>query len=402
MHASASVGAGGGGKADTALKVGVIERYFMSSGGAERVTLSMLRMLAGAGHKTVLYTLRPPAEVPEGVRVEVPPWWRRRPTPPLARRYSVLHTDHRPLFGMARDSDVIIVSDWGVFMGRNSAERVLFYFHSQLMPHVGAGVNRDYAGETAYFSHLPDAAGRGRGGGVRARVRARLVARRVGQLADPKIVLVPNSEFARGRIERAFGRRAHGAVYPPVDVRGMARHAERPKAGRAATVGTFDRRKMHDASVRIAAAAGVPLDVVGGTLTPEHERVFRSVEQGAAKAGGDVALHRNAARPRLEEIVGSARVYLHACVEDFGISVVEGIAAGCVPVVPNNSAHVETVPFAELRYDTEGEAAEKVRAAADGRYDSYLPRLREHAMRFAEEGFHRRMLALVEGRPAPA
>ena len=388
------------------MKVGVIERYFMSSGGAERVTLSMLRMLAGTGHETVLYTLRPPGEVPEGIRVEVPPWWRRRPTPPLASRYSVLHTDHAPLFYMARDCDVIIVSDWGVFMGRNNAERVLFYFHSQLFPHAGAGASPDYAGDTAYFSHLPDAAAAATGHkrGLKARVRARIVARRVGQLADPKIVLVPNSEFTRGRVERAFGRGAHGAVYPPVDVQGMARHAGGPRERRAATVGTFDPRKRHDASVRIAAAAGVPLDVVGGTLTPDHERVFRSLERGAAAAagGGDVALHRNAARPRLEEIVGAAKVYLHACVEDFGISVVEGIAAGCVPIVPNNSAHVETVPFAELRYDGEKEAAEKVRAAADGRYDSYLPRLREHAKRFAEGEFHRRMLALVEGRPAPA
>ena len=382
-----------------ALKVGVIERYFMSSGGAERVTLSMLRMLAGTGHETVLYTLKPPAEVPEGIRVEVPPWWRRRPTPPLVRRYSVLHTDHGPLFEMARDCDVIIVSDWGVFMGRNNAERVLFYFHSQLMPQAGAAVNPDYAGGTAYFSHLPDVAGRQRS--LRARIRARLVARRIGQLADQKIVLVPNSEFAGGRIGRAFGRKAHGAVYPPVDVRGMARHRDMPKARRAASVGTFDARKMHGASVRIAAAAGVPLDIVGGTLAPRHEREFRAVEQSVAESGGEIALHRNVPRARLEEIVGAARVYLHACVEDFGISVVEGIAAGCVPIVPNNSAHVETVPFGELRYDTEEEAAGKVRAAADGRYDSYLPRLREHAEGFAEEVFHRRMLALVEGRPAP-
>ena len=253
--------------------------------------------------------------------------------------------------------------------------------------------------ECLYFSHLSDAAGGRRG--LRARIRARLVARRIGQLSDPKIVLVPNSEFAGGRIERAFGRGAHGAVYPPVDVRGMARRRGAPKARRAVTVGTFDPRKMHEASVRIAAAAGVPLDVVGGTLRPEHERVFRSVGRGASEAGGDVSLHRNVPRARLEEIVGGARVYLHACVEDFGISVVEGIAAGCVPVVPNNSAHAETVPFAELRYDTEREAAEKVRAAADGRYDSYLPRLRGHAEGFAEEVFHSRMLALVEGRPEP-
>ena len=36
---------------------------------------------------------------------------------------------------------------------------------------------------------------------------------------------------------------------------------------------------------------------------------------------------------------------------------------GCVPVVADNSAHPETVPFAELRYRTEAEAAEIMRRA---------------------------------------
>ena len=113
-----------------------------------------------------------------------------------------------------------------------------------------------------------------------------------------------------------------------------------------------------------------------------------------------MTLHRNAPRGRLAGLLASSKVYLHAGPEDFGISVVEGVAAGCVPIVPDDSAHPETVPFAELRYGTEEEAARKVRAAADGEYDSYLPRLREHAGRFDEPEFHRRMLALVEGRGA--
>ena len=39
------------------------------------------------------------------------------------------------------------------------------------------------------------------------------------------------------------------------------------------------------------------------------------------------------------------------------MAVVKVVAAGCVPVVPDNSAHPETVPFAELRYGTKAEAA---------------------------------------------
>lgn len=132
-------------------------------------------------------------------------------------------------------------------------------------------------------------------------------------------------------------------------------------------------------------------------LNEGHRALYASLERDAAKAGAGVRLHRNAARRDLVGAVASAKVYLHAGMEDFGISVVEGIAAGCVPVVPNNSAHVEAVPLAELRYDTEEEAA-KVRDAADGRYDSCLPRLHRHAERFSEQAFHRRMLDLVEGR----
>lgn len=366
------------------MKVGVIERYFMSSGGAEGVTLSMLRMLARAGHDTTLYTLRPPAEAPGGVRVEVPGRWRRRPTPPVVRRYSVLCTDHRPLFAMSRGSDVLIVSDWGIFMGPTDARRVLFYFHSQLTPGAGGGALRRCGPDANAYLARPAGPGPG---GLRARARALLVRRRIAPFADPRIVLVPNSEYAGRRVERAFGRAAHAAVYPPVDVARLARlRGGGPRAPRAAAVGTFNERKRHGASIRIARAAGVPLDIAGGTLTGAHERVLASLRRGAegeGDGGPGVSFHPNLGRRRLEGILASARVYLHSSTEDFGISVVEGIAAGCVPIVPNNSAHPETVPFGELRYDTEEEAAEKVRAAAGGEYDSYLPRLQRHADGFS-------------------
>ena len=97
-------------------------------------------------------------------------------------------------------------------------------------------------------------------------------------------------------------------------------------------------------------------------------------------------------------MLGRARAYLHASSETFGIAVVEAIAAGCVPVVPNNSAHPETVPFAELRYRSEDEAAGIVRNALDGRYDHLLPGLQEHVQRFSEEAFQEKMLGIIEGR----
>ena len=260
---------------------------------------------------------------------------------------------------MSKGSNVLIVSDWEIFMGPTDAKGILFYFHSQLTPGAGGGAARRFGPDANAYLARPGGPGQG---GLRARVRAVLVRRRIAPFADPKIVLVPNSEYAGRRVKRAFGRAVHAAVYPPVDVAGLAGlGGEGPRAPRAAAVGTFNERKRHGASICIARAAGVPLNIVGGTLTGAHERVLASLRRGAAEGGGGggpgVAFHPNLDRRRLEGILASARVYLHSCTEDFGISVVEGIAAGCVPIVPNNSAHPETVPFGELRYDTEEEAA---------------------------------------------
>ena len=67
----------------------------------------------------------------------------------------------------------------------------------------------------------------------------------------------------------------------------------------------------------------------------------------------------------------------------------------CVPVVPDNSAHPETVPFGELRYGSEEEAADKVSAALDGKYDGLLAPLRDHMQRFSEGAFQEGMMGVI-------
>ena len=114
-------------------------------------------------------------------------------------------------------------------------------------------------------------------------------------------------------------------------------------------------------------------------------------------AGPGMHFHVNAAEAELDALLGGARAYLHPMPESFGIAAVEAIAAGCVPVVPDDSAHPEAVPFAELRYRTEAEAVEIVRGALGGRFDGLLPALKEHAQKFSE-AFQEAMLGIIEGR----
>jgi len=57
------------------------------------------------------------------------------------------------------------------------------------------------------------------------------------------------------------------------------------------------------------------------------------------------------------EALRQARFFLHTKpLESFGISIVEGLAAGCIPVVPNMGGQREVVPDATLRFDTLADA----------------------------------------------
>ena len=97
-----------------------------------------------------------------------------------------------------------------------------------------------------------------------------------------------------------------------------------------------------------------------------------------------------------EQELSSSKVYFHPSKETFGISVVEAIAAGCIPIVPNNSANMETVPYDELRFNEKEDAIEKLQNAASGKYDYLKPNLKKHIEKFSIEAYQKGMLMKLE------
>lgn len=364
------------------MKVGVLIRYMDKMGGSELATQSMLRALTEKGHDVTLYTNAPPRSVPQGVLVSVPdnPAPPIPPKPPLLRRFDFYRGGYEGLMGMSGD-DVLVISDWEVFMEPTRARKVLYYFH--LAP------DREKATLAIRLSRLRPKKW------PRYMYQKHLIHKRISRFDFDKVTLVPNSRHTGRIIEEVFKHPPGSVLYPPVCVREFREHAGRPKQRRAITVANYWKGKRHDVAMRAARGAGVKWVSAGTTVEPSCQRWADSLRE---RAGADADIHTNVGRAELIEAVSSSKVYLHAADEAFGIATVEAMAAGCVPIVPNRAANVETVPFGELRFDTEEEAAAKVRAAADGRYDEYLPRLAEHAKRFSEETFAKRLLQMVEGR----
>ena len=372
------------------MKISVVHRDFATDGGGERVTLSLLRALDRTGHDVVLRCLRPPrsasfCEIKGGDGAAAGPeneagrpvhefrCVRLRRAPPGA--------DARWLFA-GTGSDLLVVTDGGFVMERTDAPRVLLY------------ANSDLRYETGVLS-LPRP--RHPRNMLRLWRTRRPFRRMIAEAGKKKVSIVPNSEHTRRAVSAAVGREVRGpVVYPPVDLARFAAAARgRPKERRAVTTGRFSPAKRHEAAVRIMRRAGGRWDAIGNA----RERPDLDCLEGLRNmAGPGMRFHVNAAEAELDALLGGARAYLHPRPESFGIAVVEAIAAGCVPVVPDSSAHPETVPFAELRYRTEEEAAGIVRGALDGRFDGLLPALREHAQRFSEAAFQRGMLKAIEAR----
>lgn len=84
-----------------------------------------------------------------------------------------------------------------------------------------------------------------------------------------------------------------------------------------------------------------------------------------------------------------SKVYFSSSKETLGLAVLEGISAGCIPIVPDNTANKETVPFRELRYEENNEdmARELVQKALDNKFDYLLSELKRHVQLYKENNY---------------
>jgi glycosyltransferase involved in cell wall biosynthesis len=237
-----------------------------------------------------------------------------------------------------------------------------------------------------------------------------------GFVADYDRVLA-NSEYTRDWVQRYWGVDAD-VLFPPVDTRGLRPGA---KARRIVHVGRFFARghghskkqlelvRAFGQMVRKGGLDGWELHLVGGVEKAQRP-YFEEVRRAAG--GLPVELHPNAPRAELEEHLATSAIFWAAtglgederrapwAFEHFGITTVEAMTAGCVPVVIDKAGQREIVrqgvdgyrweTIAELEARTreligDAELRERLAGAATQR-----------AEEFSEEAFAERWHAIAQ------
>ncbi|MDQ3851856.1 MAG: glycosyltransferase [Thermoproteota archaeon] len=215
-------------------------------------------------------------------------------------------------------------------------------------------------------------------------------------------LILTNSDFSREAIREAFGDVHPYVLYPPVDTERFS-HAYRPtinaREAKVLVVARFSPEKQIENAIKVAHLVGgtVKFHIVG-SLTPANRPYFKMLQNmiETYDLTQTVTLTPNASNEELIDAMSKSMIYFHTMVgEHFGVSIVEAMAAGLVPVVPAYGGCSEIVP-SEYQYHTLQEAAEYIAKYAKIADDQKRMQMHKIARQFSPDNFRKSMKQYIE------
>jgi len=194
-----------------------------------------------------------------------------------------------------------------------------------------------------------------------------------------------NSEFTKCKISERWNKEAE-VIYPPVDVE---KFKPASKENIVVTLGRFEPSKNYDVVNEVAnVMPEVEFKIIGIKQDIMYYRKIRDSKPD------NVALLTDLTRDEVISELAKAKVYFHTMVnEHFGISIVEAMASGCIPVVHNSGGAREAVGNLGLRYNTVEDCADLIKTAMQTNVNTNM--LVERAKEFSSERFREKIKNLL-------
>ena len=292
---------------------------------------------------------------------------------PLFWRYQRM-MEIKKIFGAISDEDILFIMSGGLTIQKSNAKKIYLYCNSTFNEEIDF-VKKEIHGIKARYLKI-----------IQNNINKSLKI-----LKEKNVNLITNSDFTKNEIKRNCDKDSV-VIYPPVKIEKYKKFQKYDKIKKIITISRFSIEKNLDATIEIFNQTNFSCEIIGNA---KYKNQFTILKRLQEKKGENIKIYSNISSEEISTLVSTAKVYLHSSKETFGISVVEAIAAGCIPIVPDNSAHCETVPFSELRYRNGKDVKEKISDAINGKFDHLLPRLQEHVQQFSEKNFQERILRII-------
>jgi glycosyltransferase involved in cell wall biosynthesis len=207
------------------------------------------------------------------------------------------------------------------------------------------------------------------------------------------------SNFCKEKIEEFYYplKNKIQVIYPPVNIKAFW-DEKKNRAKQVISSGIFNPIKDQLSQIKIAEAFPHIKFFITGYISQKSEKKYYNecLNYIARHDITNVGLIPNISQVNLKKLLKKSAYFIHSRKnEHFGISIVEAIAAGCIPLVHNSGGQKEIVPFDELRFDSVDEAMEKFKTISNSDKKKYRNYLQNHILQFSEEKFEQKLNNLI-------
>jgi glycosyltransferase involved in cell wall biosynthesis len=213
-------------------------------------------------------------------------------------------------------------------------------------------------------------------------------------------LILANSHYTADEIRRFSGKKAE-VLYPPVPSIIFNNNPEtltkNQRKNLVVTISRFGPGKELEKIPYIASLTekNIQFAIIGRV---HYRDTLLSLQKITKKLGliDRVKFFPDASRMEMKQILKNAKIYLHTTIgEHFGISIVEAMAMGCIPIVHDSGGAREFVPK-DFRYRTIHEAAVKIIKEVYGWSPRKAIKIVKIAEKFKEENFSNEFMKLFK------
>ena len=351
------------------MRIGIVHSNMDVIGGAEKTTFSLIEALAKSSHSVTLYTTskinnsKINCLIKRIGRLPFPIFWK-----------ILRNIENGKLLKAAENEDVVIIMSGGLSL-KHLDIPIVVYCHSTFESDLDY-VNSSNSGLKKIYDSFVK----------------KQVLRQLNLLKDKSVHLITNSYYTEQKIKENFGKDS-SVIYPPVEQKISQNDTKRQGV---VTVSRYSPEKNLTFACEVAMKVGASYKVIGNAKFQTQYNILNTLTK-MCKTNPKIKLLCNVEKKVITDSLLSSKVYFQTSKETFGMAVIEGIAAGCIPIVPNNTANKETVPFTELRYKpgNVNEAQKLITKALDGEFDDFKEKLWEHIKQFSKANFQEKMLKYI-------